>query len=82
MAKVINCECGFVVRGADDDELGPAEGEGGGIPPSFPDEHVEAARARVRAGDLGERQLALDRQRLAADDERLDRLPKPLITVT
>jgi predicted small metal-binding protein len=21
MAKVINCECGFVVRGADDDEL-------------------------------------------------------------
>jgi predicted small metal-binding protein len=21
MAKVINCECGYVVRGADDDEL-------------------------------------------------------------
>ena len=21
MAKVINCDCGFVVRGADDDEL-------------------------------------------------------------
>jgi predicted small metal-binding protein len=21
MAKLINCECGFVVRGADDDEL-------------------------------------------------------------